>query len=326
MASTTLCAPHLKEPTEQVGSCLDTFTLFPQLPAELRIQIWRYHYRGNARILVVNRRLGRIHVENPRVRETIPPLDLKVVDPATKRTIPKGLQPPANHEAHEIARRLVVDKVSMTWDLTRTPSSLRLWYSGFPNRHRTLPGVTRVRRKIKSAGMDLGPAPVFWETDLIYLSYNSTLPFICLQHVDWAEKIQRLALRTYPSDPDPDEDEREPLMATMRKLKSLKLLILVADISAEGLGEMAARPCVRSLPRDEFGFVSVDLIHDTLLQGSEEDRRLTYWYGPTYMRERELEVAVDLMEKELDPDLEVEVVLDLDGKSDGPFQQGYWRE
>lgn len=302
---------------EPVIPCLDTFEYFPQLPPEIRHQIWEEHFKIKPRLITLHETVGR---KAASVYSALPPLTATTIDPETKgRWKPPGA---AEREAHMVATKAAAVAVneSIVADTLWTPWSNNIWFFR-PRRLSRAPTREMVVKKTKTLGMYFGPLPVVWAADVLYVCGKDGIEtFGCLEYVEWADKIQRLAIR----DPGSNEDHMRDVV---RKLKSLKLLVIVADIPHRLIAELAHHPFVRDLPRDEFGFVSVyEVIKGLERRGAAEDHEFRRFRLDKYNYRRPLENAVyDVLDEDRRRgDVEIWFVVDIDGRTD-KNGEGYWR-
>lgn len=156
------------------------FTLFPNLPTELRLHIWHLHFTS-----------PRIHILHNAADASTDPecvlLTCTTIDPKTGTPLPPLVRTDITHEARTVAQRLphprerirtLTDPVDYT-TLSFTPGQ---WH-GPPQQPTPAHGHKQQQ-----------PVDIAWPTDLIYLcTPRSAYAFMSLARRAWAGRVQRLA-------------------------------------------------------------------------------------------------------------------------------------
>lgn len=302
-------------PEEPATPIQDTFKYFPLLPPEIRHQIWAEHFKIKPRLLTLHNRTRASNVDTT-VYNEISPVYVTAIDPETNGR----WKPPsaAVREAHMVGTKVTAVAVneSIASDMVWSPWGYGIWY--LPRYH-PIPTCDAFKRKIEPCG---SPLPVVWAADILYITdmcRNRVMG--CLRDVEWADKIQRLAVR------NPCMNQHD-LRMTMRKLKSLKLLVIVAAIPYNFIKSLSQKPFTWELSRDEFGFIPAhDVINglDSQRTGQED---LVRSIINRCTRPMTLELAVkDILEEDPDRDgIRIRVVVDIDGRVEELSGGGYWRE
>ncbi|KAI2463334.1 hypothetical protein F4781DRAFT_126636 [Annulohypoxylon bovei var. microspora] len=170
---------------------LSTFHLFNELPKELRLLIWEYHFESH-----------RVHVvhpapenENINAKKEVLSYRCTVLDPATN-VIVEDARPPSplvNREAHE-----VLDSCKRAWipitfnkDLAE---SMTLAGSGVPPPFSRLVASQSVTRRGRPEAQER-PVYVDWGRDMLYICASHTeQAFWSLCSAPWRGDVQKLAL------------------------------------------------------------------------------------------------------------------------------------
>ncbi|KAI1780886.1 hypothetical protein F4818DRAFT_436081 [Hypoxylon cercidicola] len=232
---------------------LASFECFNDLPKELRILIWEYHFES-ARLHVVH---PAPESENRNPKREVLIFQCTVLDSATNLVIVDG-RPPSiliNHEAYSVAasRRRVWTPVRFGKDLAESVMSGRAarvplqWpvpnVSGLP--------AERSTRQVH-------PVYVDFDRDMVYLCVaHAEQAFWSLRSVHWRDRLRKLAVLVPQSEFDraipfgPTEPIREVLESTS-ELEEL-LVVLVPNVVNPAVSPAAM--AMAGLERDAFGFV-----------------------------------------------------------------------
>ncbi|KAI6085596.1 hypothetical protein F4821DRAFT_240108 [Hypoxylon rubiginosum] len=238
---------------------LSSFECFNELPKELRLLIWEYHFES-ARLHVVH---PAPESENRNPKREVLIFHTTVLDSATNLVILDGLPPSTliNHEAYSVAasRRRVWTPVRFGKDLADSVASSRAaripihWPVGGATNYATVEEISADR-----SGQQMHPVYVDFSRDMLYLCVaHAEQAFWSLRSVSWRERLRKLAVLVPQSEFDraipfgPTDPIREVLESTY-ELEEL-LVVLVPQPPFVGSRALAAKTA--GLPRDEFGFV-----------------------------------------------------------------------
>ncbi|KAI1372239.1 hypothetical protein F4677DRAFT_268597 [Hypoxylon crocopeplum] len=234
---------------------LDTFGRFNDLPKELRVLIWEYHF-ASARLLVVH---PTPECQNRNPATELLTFDCTVLDSATNHII-LDVRPPSsliNHEAHVVAV-----SCKRAWTPVRFGKDLT---ESFP--------VARIRLPLHFPFVDVrepaaehdgtqpqlqpsDPIYVDWNRDMLYLSVGSTeQAFWSLRSVSWRDRVRKLAVRVPISDLDRviPFGPTDPIRETLESLTKLEELFIVLVPHANVVVPKRTAT-MTGLPRDAFGF------------------------------------------------------------------------
>ncbi|KAI2632172.1 hypothetical protein GGR54DRAFT_634940 [Hypoxylon sp. NC1633] len=237
---------------------LATFNRFGDLPKELRILIWEYHFEGS--------RLHVIHPapesQNRNPMKEVLLFQCTVLDSATNHVIQEGCPPSSliNREAHDVALSCsrVWSRVSIGMDLVDAfPASRYRLPIQFPLVTSTLPPPSLAAR-INNEPHARGPVYVDWERDMLYLCVtNAEQAFWSLRTVHWRDRVQKLAVLVPQSEFDRaiPFGPTEPIRETLEALTGLKELLVVLLPQTDVISSNATIMAIGDLPRDSFGFV-----------------------------------------------------------------------
>ncbi|KAI5863569.1 hypothetical protein GGS23DRAFT_596742 [Durotheca rogersii] len=232
----------------------NTFRRFNELPKELRLLIWEYHFEC-AHLIVVHPALDS---QNRDPKKEFLRFECTVLDSATNLIIQDG-RPPSplvNHEAHTVA-------LSCHREWTRVGFGKDLSVAVASGRSRPRPLDPRMlvasvsafdRRSVPRAQ----PVYVDWSRDMIYLCVaQAEQAFWSLRLVPWRDRVRKLAVLIPQSEFDraipfgPTDPIRDILESTTELEELLVVLIPQADIAAAAA---SAHPA-SALSRGAFGFV-----------------------------------------------------------------------
>ncbi|KAI8959538.1 hypothetical protein F5Y11DRAFT_299219 [Daldinia sp. FL1419] len=233
-----------------------TFECFNDLPKELRILIWEYHFES-ARIHVIH--------PSPESRSRNPKREVllfhcTVIDSATNLVILDG-KPPSpliNHEAYSIAlscKRVWTPVIfgkdladSVTSGRARVPLQFAL----------TLPSSLPIESDSKR--LQAHPVYVDWDRDMLYLCVsNAEQAFWSMRSVPWRDRVRNLAVLVPQSEFDraipfgPTDPIRE-VIESMTDLEEL-FVVLVPQTDIVVSGTAPPSKAITGLSRDAFGFV-----------------------------------------------------------------------
>ncbi|KAH9893870.1 hypothetical protein F4778DRAFT_748797 [Xylariomycetidae sp. FL2044] len=281
---------------------LKTFTCFPQLPPELRLLVWEFHFQTSSRI----------HLVHPAPESYGANSDGHIlvncteVDAGTNIVLSNLQHSSPNSEAYSVASAYPLrNTVHIARDLVGSSLKLQVLLSEF-----TVPGFTMWQANSR-------PAQVHWESNLLYMCMpNAEQAFLWLRRTPWNNMIRRLAILVPEggflrhSEP-PDYRERfnrytliREVLETMTFLDEM-FLVLVPQCNAR------ANSKIDNLVRDRFGFVPyIDYI-----KGVRLDSSIVYFV-------RVCMLFKDVLAKLAKKDIKMERVVDIDRLSpeDGRYQ------
>ncbi|KAI4870545.1 hypothetical protein F4820DRAFT_442831 [Hypoxylon rubiginosum] len=236
---------------------LGSFDCFNDLPKELRILIWEYHFES-ARLHVVH---PAPESENRNPKREVLIFQCTVLDSATNLVILDG-RPPSiliNHEAYSVAasRRRVWTPVRFGKDLAESVTSGRAARVPLQWPVPSVSGLLTAERNARP----IHPVYVDFDRDMLYLCVaHAEQAFWSLRSVPWRDRLRKLAVLVPQSEFDraipfgPTDPIREVLDSTS-DLEEL-LVVLVPQPGVVGGGGAPASPAAMAgLSRDEFGFV-----------------------------------------------------------------------
>ncbi|KAI1403528.1 hypothetical protein F4819DRAFT_219851 [Hypoxylon fuscum] len=229
---------------------LGTFECFNDLPKELRILIWEYHFES-ARLHVVH---PAPESQNRNPKREVLLFQCTILDSATNLVILDGRPPSSliNREAHAVAI-----SCKRAWTPVRFGKDVA---------ESVASGRARVPLQfamINSSGsgseqrdVQAGPIYVDWDRDMLYLCVaHAEQAFWSLRSVPWRDRVRKLAVLVPQSEFDraipfgPTDPIREVLESTAELEELLVVLVPQAGVPATASAPMTG------LPRDTFGFV-----------------------------------------------------------------------
>ncbi|KAI1471763.1 uncharacterized protein F4812DRAFT_415353 [Daldinia caldariorum] len=236
---------------------LSTFQCFNNLPKELRILIWEYHFES-ARIHVIHPS-PETHLRNP--KRDVLLFHCTVLDSATNLIIPDGLPPSLliNHEAYNIAMscKRQWTPVIFTNDLADSVSSGRARV----HFQFSLTAGSNVPVEFNDTRPQARPVYVDWERDMLYLCVsNAEQAFWSMRTVRWRDRVRKLAVLVPQSEFDRaiPFGPTDPIREVLESMTELEELFVVLVPQVDGLVPVAATPSsnvLTGLSRDGFGFV-----------------------------------------------------------------------
>ncbi|KAI1411240.1 hypothetical protein F5Y13DRAFT_64489 [Hypoxylon sp. FL1857] len=237
-------------------AALDTFSCFNDLPKELRILIWEYHFES-ARLLVVH---PAPESQNRNPKREVLLFDCTVLDSATNLVI-LDARPPStliNREARAVAvsRKRVWTPVKFGRDLAESVVSGR---ARVPLQFALITGSGLVTEGDDATQAQASPVYVDWDRDLLYLCVShAEQAFWSLRSVPWRDRVRKLAVLVPQSEFDraipfgPTDPIREVLEFMIELEELLIVLVPQTDVIAAGTTTPAS---LSGLSRDKFGFV-----------------------------------------------------------------------
>ncbi|KAL7624133.1 hypothetical protein AAE478_005690 [Parahypoxylon ruwenzoriense] len=234
-----------------MASLNNTFERFNDLPKELRILIWEYHFQG-ARLLVVHP-APESESRNPASELLL--FNCTVLDSATNLVILDGSPPSPliNHEANAVAV-----SCKRAWEPVRFGRDL----IGAANSRRSRPpqiamldasGPAVERHSIAHTR----PIYVDWSRDMVYFCVAHTeQAFWSLRSVPWREKVRKLAVLVPLSESDRaiPFGPTNPIREILQSVTELEELLVVLVPQADAINTSSRCP-VPALHRGAFGFV-----------------------------------------------------------------------
>ncbi|KAI1389006.1 uncharacterized protein F4822DRAFT_265596 [Hypoxylon trugodes] len=232
-------------------AAIGAFQYFNDLPKELRMLIWEYHFES-ARIHVVHP-APESQNRNPK-REALL-FNCTVLDSATNLIILDGRPPSSliNREAHAVAlsRKRVWTPVRFGKDLAESVTSGR---ARVPIHFTLVASSTMTLPEHNETCTQAPPVYVDWDSDMLYLCVShAEQAFWSMRSVPWRDRVRKLAVLVPQSEFDraipfgPTDPIRE-VLEFMTELEEL-YIVLVPDAA------YVAAATIPSLSRDTFGFV-----------------------------------------------------------------------
>ncbi|KAF3071055.1 hypothetical protein GL218_00503 [Daldinia childiae] len=235
---------------------LKTFECFNNLPKELRILIWEYHFES-ARIHVIHPS-PESQMRNPK-REVLL-FCCTVLDSATNLVIldERPPSPLINHEAYDIALscKRIWTPVIFGKDLADSVTSGR---ARVPLQFAISLG-TNIYDEYNDTRQQARPVYVDWERDMLYLCVsNAEQAFWSMRSVPWRDSVRKLAVLVPQSEFDRaiPFGPTDPIREVLESMTELEELFVVLVPQADVLVPVTAptSKALTSLSRDEFGFV-----------------------------------------------------------------------
>ncbi|OTB01024.1 hypothetical protein M426DRAFT_224640 [Hypoxylon sp. CI-4A] len=241
-----------------------TFKCFNNLPKELRLLIWEYHFES-ARLHVVHP-APESQSRNPK-REVLL-FRCTILDSATNLVMVDGRPPSSliNREAHHVAL-----SCKRAWTPVRFGKDLA---ESVSQRTRITANIVANNNNNNNNNMAAGftehsddeqspPVYVDWDRDMLYLCVShAEQAFWSLRTVRWRDRVQKLAVLVPQSEFDraipfgPTDPIREVLESLVELEELLVVLVPLADVMLPAAAAAAAAPLpIRGLSRDAFGFV-----------------------------------------------------------------------
>ncbi|KAI0837444.1 hypothetical protein F5Y06DRAFT_89598 [Hypoxylon sp. FL0890] len=234
-------------------AALTTFEYFNNLPKELRILIWEYHFES-ARLLVVH---PAPESQNRNPRKELLLFQCTVLDSATNLVILDARPPSSliNREAYAVAVscKRVWTPVKFGKDLAESVTTGRA-------RAPLQFALVNLDGSGEGAATQAQTSPVYvdWDRDMLYLCVSQAeQAFWSLRSVPWRRRVQKLAVLVPESEFDRaiPFGPTDPIREVLEFLTELKELLIVLVPENDNIHPGATSAAITGLSRDTFGFV-----------------------------------------------------------------------